>query len=116
MPFSSPFQIDIPQTNVLTYLFPPGESLSDAPNWIDAQDESLSLSMRQMYQWSKRLAVGLDRLGVRPGEVVLIYSPNHIFVPAAYFGIVGSERIFSGMNPLYTLPGELSCPSGPGDG
>ena len=62
-----------------------------------------------MHQWAKRLAVGLDRLGVRAGEVVLIYSPNHIFVPAAYFGIVGSKRIFSGTNPLYTISGMVFC-------
>lgn len=54
--------------------------------------------------WIKRLALGLDRLGVKHGEVVMIYTPNHIFVPAAYLGIVGSSRAFSGANPIYTLP------------
>src|SRR5438045_2938624 len=108
MPFQSPFQISIPQCNLLKYLFPPDEALADTPNWIDSQDDGLSLSIRQMYQWSKRLAIGLDRLGVKPGEVVLVYSPNHIFMPAAYFGIVGSKRIFSGSNPVYTVPGRQS--------
>ena len=32
----------------------------------------------------------------------MIYTPNHIFVPIAYQGIVGSGRVFSGMNPAYT--------------
>lgn len=33
----------------------------------------------------------------------MIYTPNHIFVPVAYLGIVGSGRVFSGMNPIYTV-------------
>ncbi|OCL08960.1 acetyl-CoA synthetase-like protein [Glonium stellatum] len=33
----------------------------------------------------------------------MIYTPNYIFVPVAYLGIVGSKRIFSGANPAYTL-------------
>lgn len=33
----------------------------------------------------------------------MIYTPNHIFVPAAYLGIVGSGRSFSAVNPIYTV-------------
>lgn len=33
----------------------------------------------------------------------MIYTPNHIFVPAAYLGIVGSCRAFSAANPIYTV-------------
>lgn len=58
-----------------------------------------------MNTWVRRIAVGLDKLGVAPETVVMIYTPNHVFVPAAYLGIVGSGRIFSGTNPAYTLPG-----------
>ena len=35
----------------------------------------------------------------------MIYTPNHIFVPVAYLGIVGAGYAFSGANPVYTLPG-----------
>lgn len=77
--------------------------MSDKKIWIDAEDERKALSPRQMLSWVRRLGFGLDRLGVRKGEVVMIYTPNHIFVPAAYQGIVGSGRIFSGANPVYTL-------------
>jgi len=55
-------------------------------------------------QWVKRLGLGLDRLGVKHGDIVLIYSPNHIFIPVAYLGIVGSCRAFSAVNPIYTVP------------
>ncbi|KAL4808014.1 hypothetical protein BDV18DRAFT_158134 [Aspergillus unguis] len=94
--------ISLPQCNILSYLYPPSQTVSDKPIWIDADNPANSLSPRQMLSWVRRLGYGLDRLNVQKGEVVLIYTPNHIFVPVAYQGIVGSGRIFSGANPIYT--------------
>ncbi|KAF2755408.1 4-coumarate-CoA ligase 2 [Pseudovirgaria hyperparasitica] len=103
MVYRSPYpDLDLPQCNLLTYLFPE-HKITDTPLWISAEDPSRSLSSRQMLAWIKRLGIGLDKLGVREGEVVLIFTPNHIFVPCAYLGIVGSKRIFSGGNPSYTV-------------
>jgi 4-coumarate--CoA ligase len=108
MPFSSPFPaLDIPKCNLLEYLFPKGSRPSDTPLWIDSKDINHYLTPRTLLQWTKRLALGLDRIGSRPGEVVMILTPNHIFVPVAYLGIVGSKRIFSGANPAYTVSGML---------
>ncbi|CAN9128785.1 unnamed protein product [Alternaria alternata] len=104
MPFPSPFPtLDIPKCNLLDYLFPQGAVPSDTPIWIDSKDTDQHLTPRSLLQWSKRLALGLDRIGSKPGEVVMIFTPNHIFVPVAYLGIVGSKRIFSGANPAYTV-------------
>ncbi|KAL5390167.1 hypothetical protein PMIN06_002077 [Paraphaeosphaeria minitans] len=104
MPFSSPFpSLNIPKCNLLEYLFPTGQPVTETPIWIDAQDTNHYLTPRLLLQWSKRLALGLDRLGIKPREVVMILTPNHIFVPVAYLGIVGSKRIFSGANPAYTV-------------
>jgi 4-coumarate--CoA ligase len=104
MPFQSIYpNLDIPKTNILSYLFPSDNDISDEPIWIDALDTRKSLSPRQLLLWVKRLAVGLDKLRVARQEAVLIYTPNHNFVPVAYLGIVGSGRVFSGMNPIYTI-------------
>jgi hypothetical protein len=109
MPFSSPFpDVEIPKCNLLDFLFPPDRPLSDTPIWIDAKETERHLTPRAMFQWTKKLALGLDKIGSKPGEVVMIHTPNHIFVPVAYLGIVGSKRIFSGANPAYTVPGKLS--------
>jgi 4-coumarate--CoA ligase len=94
--------LDIPRTNILSYLYPPNQTVSDKPLWIDTDNPSNSLSLRQMLLWVRRLGYGLDRLGVGQGEVVMIYTPNHLFVPVAYQGIVGAGRVFSGANPTYT--------------
>lgn len=105
MTYTSPFPtLDIPQTNILSYLFEQG-SVSEAPLWHDSKDASINLSPKQLLQWVKRLGFGLQRLGLKKGDVVMICTPNQIFVPVAYLGIVGAGCIFSGANPAYTVHG-----------
>lgn len=106
MPQKSPFHIDIPLTDVLSYVFPDNVEPYDQPIWIDAvHPTTKSLSPKQLLHWVKRLGVGLDRLNVAQNEVVLMYSANHIWVPVAYLGIAGSGRVFSGCNPAYGVNG-----------
>ena len=116
MPKQSIFApISIPSCNVLTFLFPPDSEIrtSTKPIWIDAIDPAIQLSAGAALAWIKRLSQGLDNLRnkqnggqlVKRGEVVLIFTPNHVFVPVAYMGIVGSGRIFSGINPAYSVNG-----------
>jgi hypothetical protein len=101
--------IHIPKTDLLTYLFPPGQKISEDPIWLDAADPENSLSPRQALNWIKRLGLGLDRLGVKAQEAVMILTPNHVYVPVAYLGIVGSRRVFSAGNPIYTVSGRIWC-------
>ncbi|KAK7545038.1 4-coumarate-CoA ligase [Phyllosticta citribraziliensis] len=101
MPVESKFKIDIPSCNLLSYLFPTDEKPSDQPIWIDADDTSKSLSPAQLLKWVKRIGLGLERLGVQKGDVVLLYSPNHLHIVSAWFGIVGAGGVFSGCNPAY---------------
>ena len=106
MPFESIFpHLDIPACNVLSHLFPDATEPSDNPIWIDSSNPKQHLTPRQLLQWVRRLAVGLDNLGVERGQPILIFTPNHIFVPVAYLGIVGAGRVFSGANPSYTVSG-----------
>ncbi|KAI9726036.1 MAG: hypothetical protein M1828_002044 [Chrysothrix sp. TS-e1954] len=101
MPELSPYNIDIPETDLLTWLFPPGSEPSNKPIWYDAENPERSLSPRQALQWARRLGLGLKRLGLQEDDVVMIHSTNHIFVPVAYLGAAGHGYIFSGSNPAY---------------
>ena len=104
MVYQSPYpNLNIPVTNILSYIYPPGQQPSDKPIWIDAKDPQRSLSLRQGLSWIKRLAAFLDQQQIGKGEAVMIFTPNHIFVPIVYLGIVGSGRVFSGANPIYTV-------------
>lgn len=106
MPFTSPYpSLSIPESNVLSYLFPEGEEPYDEPIWLDSKNESNNLSPKALLHWVRRLSFGLERIGLKKGDVVMIYTPNHIFVPVSYLGIVGAGCIFSGANPAYTIPG-----------
>ncbi|EGY17494.1 hypothetical protein VD0002_g166 [Verticillium dahliae] len=105
MVFTSPFpSLDIPKTNLLTYLFPEDQLPQEDPLWLDCKDDRINLSPKELVEWVKRLSFGLERIGVKRGDVVLICTPNQIFVPVAYLGIVGAGCIFSGANPAYTIP------------
>ncbi|KAJ4163642.1 hypothetical protein LMH87_005357 [Akanthomyces muscarius] len=108
MPVRSPFaDVDVPSVNVLDYIFPNPGDVSDKPLWIDADDNAKSLSLRQTLGWVKRLGAGLQRLGLKRGDVVMMCSTNHIFVPVLYLGVVGSTCAFTGANPAYT-PKEIA--------
>lgn len=56
-----------------------------------------------MLSWIKRFAVGLDQLGIAQQKAIMVFTPNHIFVPMAYLGAAGSQRFFTGANPAYTV-------------
>ncbi|KXH41281.1 4-coumarate-CoA ligase 2 [Colletotrichum salicis] len=105
MVFNSPYpRLDIPKTNLLSYLFPKESTPSDEPIWIDCKDDKTNLSPKQMLQWVRRFGFGLQNLGLKRGDVVMICTPNQIFVPVAYLGIVSVGCVFSGANPAYTVP------------
>ncbi|OBT83337.1 hypothetical protein VE02_08541 [Pseudogymnoascus sp. 03VT05] len=104
MPFKSLHpDLSIPETDVLTYLFPPLETPSKDPLWIDSKDPSISLSPAELLLWVRRLALGLEQTGAKKGEVIMIYTPNHIYVPVAYLAILSAGYAFSAANPAYTL-------------
>jgi acyl-CoA synthetase (AMP-forming)/AMP-acid ligase II len=108
MPFTSRYPpLEIPKCNILSFVFPADRPPSEKPIWIDAANPSNSLSMADMLSWVKRLATGFDRLGVAQGQAVMVFTPNHIFVPLAYLAAAGSKRIFTGANPAYTV-GEVA--------
>ncbi|KAF2094440.1 4-coumarate-CoA ligase [Rhizodiscina lignyota] len=101
MPQQSPFQIDIPATDIFSFAFPPDEPLSDKPLYLDAADTSKSLSPRQVVQWVKRLGLGLQRVGLKEGDVAMVFSSSHIFMPVMYLGLSAAGYIFTGCNPAY---------------
>ena len=101
MPLKSDFQIDIPARDLLSYVFPEDKTPSDQPIWIDADNMSNSLSLKQLLNWVRRFGVGLEKLGILRGEAVMMYTRNHILIPAFYFGVAGTGRIFTGCNPAF---------------
>ncbi|MCB0197780.1 MAG: long-chain fatty acid--CoA ligase [Anaerolineae bacterium] len=65
-----------------------------------------TLTYRELDQISDRVAAGLARLGVTPGDRVAIMLPNLPQNIVAYFGILKAGAIVVNTNPTYT-PREL---------
>ncbi len=102
MYFSPWAPVDIPKCNILSYLFPSGTTPSEQPIWTDVNDTSNSLSPAQMLSLIKRFAMGLDKLGIAQQQAILVFTPNHLYVPLVYLATTGSKRFFTGANPGYT--------------
>ncbi|OAA73415.1 4-coumarate-CoA ligase 2 [Cordyceps fumosorosea ARSEF 2679] len=99
--------VEIPSVNVLDFIFDDPSNITDKPVWIDADDNAKSVSLRQALTWVRRIGLGLQRLGLRSGDVVMMCSTNHVLVPVLYLGVVGSTCAFTGTNPAYT-PKEIA--------
>ena len=57
---------------------------------------------RQLIDRVERLAAGLQRYGVREGDVICIFSPNHIdFLPFFYASTL-VNAVLQCINPLFT--------------
>lgn len=103
MPWKSRWTVDVPSCDLATYVFPSQtESLGDKPIIIDAErPEKYYLSLTTYRQWCKRVAAGLIKNGLQPGDRVLLYSGNTMFFPCAFMGIIMAGGIFTGANPTY---------------
>ncbi|RVX66462.1 hypothetical protein B0A52_09692 [Exophiala mesophila] len=103
MPDKSKFRIVVPDGDLLTYLLPPEDhGDGDQRLWIDAEDTSRYITRLGTLQWVKSLSVAFQRMGVRVGDVVLMFSPNHIYVPPAYIGTVAHGAVFTAASPAST--------------
>lgn len=104
MPFKSKWEpLQIPKCNILSYLFPKGGDYSEAPLWIDAANPSNNFSQLKALSLIRQFAVGLEKHGILPGQVIMVFTVNQIYVPPVYLAVAGSKRIFTGVNPNSTV-------------
>ncbi len=103
MPIKSRWSIPITEVSLPTWLFgSPNGPLSDARALNDAnRPDTHYLTFEQFRLWSKRVAVGLQKAGLQPGDRVLLFSGNTLFFPVVFMGIVMAGGIFTGANPTY---------------
>ena len=104
MPIKSRFQVPIPDISLPSCLFvSPYFPLNDSkPVFLDAENPSRSLTLNDYRSWSQRFAAGLIKHGLQKGDRVMIFSPNHLFFPIAFMGIIMAGGIYTGANPGYT--------------
>ena len=71
---------------------------------IDAKQPDTSyLTLFSYREWSKRLAVGLLRAGLKPEDRVMLFSGNSMFTPIVVMGTIMAGGIYNSANPGFTV-------------
>ena len=60
------------------------------------------ISYAQLDGMSRRIAAGFAELGIRPGDVIALYSPNTILYPVVFYGATRAGATVTTVNALYT--------------
>ncbi|RKK07384.1 hypothetical protein BFJ65_g17588 [Fusarium oxysporum f. sp. cepae] len=105
MPIKSRWYAPTPRISLPAWVFG-SESLckdGDRTTFRDASDPKRALTFSEFQQYSKRLALGFRRVGVQPGDRVLIFCENDIFVPCIFFGVIMAGAIFTGASASSTV-------------
>lgn len=104
----SPDTVDIPAIDVPTYVFTAGtEDSRSIPQYFDADLPSRNYSVKEAEGYAKRFAKGLQIRGLKPNEKVLLYSPNDLFFPVLFWGVLSASCVFTGITGA-ALPSELA--------
>lgn len=109
----SPLSIDVPICDIASYVFSAGtQETRSQPLYFDADRPSRNLSLDQAELIVKRFARGLHKLGLQPGDRVLLFSQNRLFFPVVIWSVTASRCVFTAIAPSATATGE-SLPSYP---
>lgn len=69
---------------------------------IDAErPDTHFLTFAEYRLLSKRIGLGLQQAGLKPGDRVLLYSGNSVYFPSVFLGIVMAGGVFTGANPTF---------------
>ncbi|KAK8089437.1 hypothetical protein PG997_004398 [Apiospora hydei] len=103
MTIHSRWNVDIPTCSLQTWLFESSTGpLSDKPIFIDPErPDTHHLSLSDYRLWAKRLALGLKKAGLQPGDRVLLFSGNNLFFSVVFMGILMAGGVFTGANPSF---------------
>ena len=104
MPYKSRWTIDVPDAHLASLLLQsPTAPLSQTHRaFLDAaRADTHYLTTHDFRLWSQRLAAGLPKSGLQPGDRVLLFSGNDLFFPVVFMGVIMAGGIFTGANPTF---------------
>ncbi|KAI0885817.1 acetyl-CoA synthetase-like protein [Annulohypoxylon maeteangense] len=103
MTIESRWSTPIPNCSLQKWVFGSSfEPLLDTPQFVDAdRPETHFLTQSDYRLWSKRLALGLMRAGLKPDDRVLLFSGNSFFTPVVFMGVLMAGGVFTGANPSF---------------
>ncbi|KAK4191557.1 putative 4-coumarate--CoA ligase [Podospora australis] len=109
MVITSRWTADIPRCSLQQYIFGSVNGpLPDSQAFVDPERPDTNFITQTNYRLlSKRVALGLQKAGLKNGERVLIFSGNNLFFPSVFLGVLMAGGIFTGANPTM-VPRELA--------
>lgn len=90
-----------PYLSMVPFLFRNSSSYADRTALADA-DSGETLTFRHLRSTVYSIAAGLSRLGIKKGDVVLLFAPNSIHFPLCFLAVVSLGAVATTVNPLYT--------------
>lgn len=103
MPIESRWTAPIPRCSLQQWVF--GSSRGPLPDkklFIDPERPDTHFLTKADYRLlSKRVALGLQAEGIRPGDRVLVFSGNNLYFPSLFMGVLMAGAVFTGANPTY---------------
>jgi long-subunit acyl-CoA synthetase (AMP-forming) len=109
----SPHSVDIPVSDIPSWVFSAGTpSTRMSPQYFNADNPKECFSLSEAELYVKRVARGLQMLGLRPDDKVMLYSPNQLFVPILLWGVIAARCVFTAISPTASKTGQtglLSC-------
>jgi len=109
--YDSPYTLDIPPVDLATYIFTAGDAKSRSqPQYFDADNPSRNFSLDQAEILVRRLGKGLQDVGLKPNDKVLLYAGNSLYFPILLWGIVAAGCVFTGCSPSASVMGTSSPP------
>lgn len=104
----SPYTIDIPPIDIATFVFSSGTASSrQKPQYFDATSPSKCYSLAQAEGFVKQVGLGLQTLGLKSDDKVLLYSNNRLFFPVLLWGTTTAGCVFTAASPSASASGML---------
>ncbi|CZT14612.1 related to 4-coumarate--CoA ligase [Ramularia collo-cygni] len=103
----SRYTIDIPNIDLLSYIFSSGDKkFRQKPLYYDAHQPHRCYSLAEGEVLAKRVGKGLQNLGIKENDKVVLYSGNNLYFPVLLWGVIASGGIFSAVSQTASV-GEL---------
>lgn len=103
MVLESRWKAPIPKCSLQQWVFGSSQGpISDKKLYIDPERPDTHFLTKADYRLlAKRVALGLQAEGIKPGDRVLVFSGNNLYFPSFFMGVLMSGAIFTGANPTY---------------
>ena len=102
--------VETPTTPIWQYVLADAAARGDAPALVDGVTGQ-TISYAQLAHMVERMAAGFAEIGVKPGDVVALHSPNTVLYPVVFYGASRAGATVTTLSALATakdMAGQLA--------